>query len=81
MTHNCFHFGVVNRIQINLWRYHPYIYFRINMKSEWELKEEVLLSIAWDRPESPVAFNIYTIENTLQKCVTLEQTQDGKRLI
>ena len=48
------------------------------MKSEWELKEEVLLSIAWDRPDNPVAFNIYTIDNTLQNCVTLLQTQNGK---
>ena len=47
------------------------------MKPEWELKEEVILSIAWERPDNPVAFDIYTIDRILQQCVTLEQTQNG----
>ena len=47
------------------------------MKPEWEMKEEVLLNIAWDRPEKLVAFDIYTIDDTLRNCVTLKQTQDG----
>ena len=47
------------------------------MKPDWELKEEVILSIAWDRPEISVAFNIFTIDEVLQQCVTLQQTQNG----
>ena len=50
------------------------------MKPDWELKEEVILSIAWDRPESSVAFNIFTIDDVLQQCVTLQQTQNGTLL-
>ena len=49
-------------------------------KTEWELKEEVLLSIAWEEPTLPVAFNIQTITEMLDSCVTLEQTQNGTLL-
>ena len=47
------------------------------MKADWELKEEVILSIAWDDPEQDVAFDIFTIDTVLENCVTLKQTQDS----
>ena len=47
------------------------------MKADWELKEEVILSIAWDEPAEEVAFDIFTIDIILEKCVTLKQTQDS----
>ena len=47
------------------------------MRQEWELKEEVILSIAWERPARLVAFDISTIDDTLLNCVTLEHTQNG----
>ena len=47
------------------------------MKTDWELKEEVIMSIVWETPTRPVAFDIFTINETLENCVTLKQTQDG----
>ena len=50
------------------------------MKVDWEMKEEVILSIAWDEPAQEVAFDIFTIETVLEKCVTLRQAQDSTYL-
>ena len=40
------------------------------MKPTWELKEEILLSIAWDDPEIAIPFSIHSFANVLSELNT-----------
>ena len=40
------------------------------MKSAWELKEEILMSIAWDDPDIAIPFSIHTFGDVVSELNT-----------
>ena len=48
------------------------------MRHDWEIKESILKSIAWVKPETPIPFIYDRFRETVQALTTLEQVQNCK---
>ena len=51
--------------------------FKFRMKQEWELKESIIKSIAWNEPSNPLVFNFSTFQNDVETSVTTEHISRG----
>ena len=48
------------------------------MKSDWELKEEIMLSIAWDEPQVDIPFSVFSFTAVLSQLSTKEMVFNCK---
>ena len=47
------------------------------MQQEWELKESIIKSIAWNEPSVPTHFNFSTFQTDVESSNTLEEVSRG----